>query len=209
MLPRFLLLFTVIVWGWTFVATKICLEYLTPLELIGLRFMIALPVLMTILLFKKIKLEFGAQKWSLGLGAAIITVHFLIQITGIKYTSATNTGWIISVTPLVMALLAVLILKEKITRMAVFGIAVATIGILLLVSKGEIGNFDWLSSVCAEASTSQSPTFGGGLAGAGLSAYLGALYDYYPQSRQDSQPAGRDLRHSPACSYPGVRYYAV
>jgi len=147
MLPRFLLLFTVIVWGWTFVATKICLEYLTPVELIGLRFMIALPVLLTILVVKKIKLDFGAQKWSIVLGAAILTVHFLIQITGIKYTSATNTGWIISVTPLVMALLAVFILKEKITRMAVLGIAVATIGVLLLVSKGEIGNFDWLSSV--------------------------------------------------------------
>ena len=146
MLARFLLLFTVIVWGWTFVATKICLAYMTPLELMGLRIMIALPVLLTVLLVKRVRLRFGDQKKSLWLGSAIITAHFLIQITGIKYTSATNTGWIISVTPLVMALLAVVILKERITRKAVAGIVVATIGILLLVSKGEVRGLGWLSS---------------------------------------------------------------
>ena len=80
-------------------------------------------------------------------GSAILTLHFLIQITGIKYTSATNTGWIISVTPLALAVLSYFVLREKIGRRTIAGIAVATSGILLLVSGGRLTDLGWLSSI--------------------------------------------------------------
>jgi drug/metabolite transporter (DMT)-like permease len=146
MLPRFLLLFTVIIWGWSFVASKICLDYMTPVELMGLRFLIALPVMYSIIFVKKLKLNFREYKGRLFLGSLIISLHFYIQITGIKYTSATNTGWIIAVTPLVMALLAWIILKEYLSFRTIFGIGVATAGIILLISNGRIGDLGWLSS---------------------------------------------------------------
>lgn len=147
-LARFYLISCVIFWGWSFVATKICLNYMTPVELIGLRFLTGVPVLYAIVKAKGIRFDFTPRaKRSIALGSLILTVHFLIQITGLKYTSATNTGWIISVSPLVMAVLAFLFLKEKIGRNTIIGIAVATIGILLLVSRGKPGNLDWLSSV--------------------------------------------------------------
>jgi drug/metabolite transporter (DMT)-like permease len=146
-LPRVLLFLTVVFWGWSFVATKICLDYMTPLELIGLRMVIALPVLLAVILVKRVRLEFKGHRRGLLISSAIITVHFFIQITGIQYTSATNTGWIISVTPLVMAVLAYLVLKERISASAIVGIIVATGGILLLVSGGDITDLGWLSSV--------------------------------------------------------------
>ena len=106
---RVMLLLCVIFWGWSFVATKIALEYVTPVEVMALRYLFGLPVLFLILLSKKIKLKFEKRDYKgIILGAIIITIHFLIQITGLRYTSATNTGWIISVTPLVMVVLAVL-----------------------------------------------------------------------------------------------------
>ena len=146
-LARFLLLFTVVVWGWSFVATKICLNYMTPLELIGLRLLIALPVMAVIMRIRRINLRFTSHRRALALGSIIIGLHVFIQITGINYTTATNTGWIIAVTPLVMAVAAFLILKEKITRRAILGIVVATAGILLLVSRGNLGNLGWLTSI--------------------------------------------------------------
>jgi drug/metabolite transporter (DMT)-like permease len=146
MLPRFLLVITVIIWGWSFVASKICLNYMAPYELIGLRFLIALPVLYSIIILKRIRLDFRKYKWRLILGSFLISVHFFIQVTGINHTSATNTGWIIAVTPLVMALFAWLILKEYLTLKTVFGIAVATAGIILLISNGHIRDLGWLSS---------------------------------------------------------------
>ena len=145
---RLLLLVCVVIWGWTFVATKICLAYMSPIELIGTRFLIGLPVLAGIVLWKKISLRFNKRDWGLlTFGAAIITVHFLIQAFALKYTSATNTGWIIAVTPLVMAVLSLLILKERIGKREITGICVATLGILLLISKGNLSNIGWLESV--------------------------------------------------------------
>lgn len=144
----FFLLFAVVVWGWSFVATKICLDELTPVELLGLRVFIALPILFAMARLKGVKLVRSPHVFKqLAIGSAIITAHFLIQITGLQYTSATNTGWIISITPLVTVALSYAFLKEQINRFTVIGIVVATIGILLLVSHGNLMNFEWLKSI--------------------------------------------------------------
>ncbi len=148
MLTRFLLLFTVIVWGWTFVATRICLEFFTPAELLGLRLLIGLPVLLVVVIAKKIKFNRSkSDTQQVLIGSAVITLHFLIQITGLQYTTATNTGWIISVSPLVMAVLAYIFLKEKIGKNQIIAIAVATFGILLLMSRGDFTRLGFLTSL--------------------------------------------------------------
>lgn len=148
MIPRIFLFFAVVFWGWTFVSTRVVLGFMTPAELLGLRLLIGLPILALVIYIKKLSLRFSkADLKPIAIGSLILTFHFMIQITGLKYTSATNTGWIISVTPLVLALLSFLFLKERIRVNQILGIVIATIGILLLVSKGDFSSFDWLSSV--------------------------------------------------------------
>ena len=145
---RLLLLFCVVIWGGTFVATKICLAYLDPYELVGLRFAIGLPLLLALIRFKRIPIEFSKREYrALAIGSAIIGIHFVMQAIALNYTSATNTGWIIGVSPLAMAVLSFLILGERIGRKEIVGIAVATVGILLLVSRGEFTSLGRLSSV--------------------------------------------------------------
>ena len=147
-MTSFLLLFTVVIWGWTFVATRICLEFLSPAELLGLRLLIGLPVLVVVVILKKIKFRFTPGEWKqILIGSAVITLHFLVQITGLQYTTATNTGWIISVSPLVMAVLAFFFLKEKIGKNQIIAIAVATFGILLLMSHGDLTHLGFLTSL--------------------------------------------------------------
>ena len=110
--------------------------------------LIGLPILGGIVAFKKLSLNFKPkEQFSLLLGSIVITAHFLIQITGLKSTTATNTGWIISVTPLVLAVLSYLFLKERIGRNVIVGIIVATAGIFLLISKGDFRSIGWLESV--------------------------------------------------------------
>lgn len=146
-LVRLLMLLTVIFWGWSFVATKICLHYMTPLEVIGLRYLLGLPVLLLVILLKRVKLDFRRKDLGIVLLASVvITIHFLIQITGMKYTTATNTGWIIAVTPLVIVVLSVVFLKERITLNAAIGVVIATVGIILLVSRGHLFRLEWLKS---------------------------------------------------------------
>jgi drug/metabolite transporter (DMT)-like permease len=145
---QILLLFCVIVWGWTFVATKVCLQYMSPLELVGLRFLIGVPILSAVIRLKRIPFAFSAREYgALMLGALIITTHFLLQAVALNYTSATKTGWIIAVSPLAMAVLSVLLLKEKIGRKETMGIALASAGIVVLVSNGALASLGWLKSV--------------------------------------------------------------
>ncbi len=147
MLAHALLFFAVVIWGWTFVATKIVVAEIGPVELFAIRVAIGLPFLGLILLAKRVRLHFT---WDdvrpLAIGGGIFTLHFLIQITGLELTTATNTAWIITITPLVLALLSVLLLGERLGWNGAAGIAIATTGILMLVSRGRITDLDWLSN---------------------------------------------------------------
>ena len=147
MLPRILLLSAVVIWGWTFVATKILVGELGALEVFMLRLAIGVPFLGGVLLVKRVRLGFTrADAGPILLGGSILTLHFLIQIRGIESTTATNTGWIVSASPLALAALSFFILRERIGRWGVVGIVVATSGILLLVSRGHVADLAWLRS---------------------------------------------------------------
>jgi len=128
---------------------KIALKEVTPLELVALRFSIGLPVLWIVLRAKRIRFGFERRdRTPLVLGAAILLVHFLVQpfALSLEGSTATNTGWIISFSPLGIALLSRLVLGERLSTGQVAGIALATLGVLLLVSKGDVRNFSWLES---------------------------------------------------------------
>jgi drug/metabolite transporter (DMT)-like permease len=147
MLPHVLLLSAVVIWGWTFVATKILVAELGPVEIFALRLVIGLPFLGALLLVKGVPLRFErADVRPLILGGAIFTLHVLVQVAGLVTTTATNTGWIISVSPLVIAVLSYFILRERIGWSGVAGIGVATAGIVLLVSRGRLADLGWLRS---------------------------------------------------------------
>lgn len=147
MLPHILVFTTVVIWGWTFIATKIALAEIGPVEIYALRMAVGLPFLFGVLLLRRVPLRFerGDARPVLA-GGAIFTLHILIQVAGLQTTTATNTGWIIAVTPLVLAILSFLFLRERIGWNGVGGIAVATIGIVLLVSRGRLTDLEWLRS---------------------------------------------------------------
>ncbi len=146
-LSRLMVLSAVVFWGWSFVATKIVLQFMTPLELAGMRMMLSLPMFLFLLYIKKIKISFSKSDYKLmAIGGVVLSAHFLVQITGLETASATNTGWIIAVTPALIAILAVIFLKEKLSKLQITGIMAATGGIILLVSKGSFSNLSWVSS---------------------------------------------------------------
>jgi drug/metabolite transporter (DMT)-like permease len=144
---RLLLVITVSVWGATFVATKICLRYLPPLDVLGLRLLLAVPTLYGLILLRRITLSFSKKELlTLVAGSGILIIHFFIQITGLQFTSATNTGWIISVTPLIILLLSRVLLKETVHRADLAGVTIASLGIVLLISNGDFTSLGWLES---------------------------------------------------------------
>ena len=147
MLPHLLLLSAVLLWGWTFVATKILLAELGPMEVVLMRLAIGLPFLVLLLLVQRVPVRFDRTDMrSLLLAGVIVTVHLLVQAVGLVTTTATNSGWIISVTPLALAVLSFVFLRERIGWRGAAGIAIATAGILLLVSRGRLTDLGSLQS---------------------------------------------------------------
>lgn len=147
MLARIYLLACVIIWGWTFVATRICLQFLSPAELLAARFVMATPLVWLLLRLSGQRLRIQRPlRPAAFLAAALFLIHFLMQTVGLTLTSATNTAWLVAVSPLAMALLAALILREHPGKNTWIGIVVAFSGVVLLVSRGRFSDIDWLSS---------------------------------------------------------------
>ena len=137
----------IIIWGVSFIATKYTLGEIKPLVIILIRQIIGVIVLVLLAVrtkqsFKVTLKDFG---W-LAVFSFIATIHLWIQITGLQYTSASNTGWIIGVTPVFMLILGLIFFKEKITPLQLAGIIISFFGLLLLVSKGDFGSINLISN---------------------------------------------------------------
>jgi drug/metabolite transporter (DMT)-like permease len=74
------------------------------------------------------------------LGFLGITFHQWLQSTGLLTAQATTTAWIVATTPVFMALLGLILLRETLALHQVAGIILATFGVLLVVTRGDIGS---------------------------------------------------------------------
>ncbi len=134
-------IFTTVIWGGTFIATKIALQEVSPATVVWLRFAMGVVILGAAVFIRK---EFAVpqrSEWAYFalLGFIGVAFHQWLQANGLQTAQATTTAWIVASTPVFIALLGWLVLKEKPGWLRIGGIALAAIGVLLIVSKGNIG----------------------------------------------------------------------
>jgi drug/metabolite transporter (DMT)-like permease len=132
--------FTVLIWGTSFVATKIALRYVSPVTVVWLRFATGIIVLAGAVFLRK---QFQWVSWKdvlyfLLLGFLGITFHQWLQSNGLVTSQATTTAWIVATTPIFIALLGWVALKEKLSSPQVAGVFLAAIGVILVVTKGDL-----------------------------------------------------------------------
>ena len=137
----------IVFWGASFIATKFLLDQLTPETIISMRLILATLLLLTIAIVQKRNFRINFKSHSYIFLLALIAVfHLWIQVTGMKFTTASNTGWIIGMAPIFMALLGLMFFNEKLNFIKSMGIFVATFGLLLLVGKGNPTNIDLIKN---------------------------------------------------------------
>ncbi|PWH15592.1 MAG: EamA/RhaT family transporter [Anaerolineae bacterium] len=141
-------LFATATWGGTFIATKLALQEASPATLVFLRFGMGVLILgATVALRRQFALPSKTEWGYFALVGFIgVTFHQWLQATGLQTAAATTTAWIVATIPVFTALLGWLFLKERLTFIRIFGIALAAFGVLLIVSKGNLaslwaGNF--------------------------------------------------------------------
>jgi drug/metabolite transporter (DMT)-like permease len=132
--------FAVIVWGASFIATKLALRDLTPMTVVWLRFLIGIVILG---FAAKMGPHFSLpkkQEWLYlaTLGFLGITFHQWLQSTALLTVQASTTAWVITTSPVFIAILSWLFLHEKLDWLQITGIILAALGVLIVVSKGNI-----------------------------------------------------------------------
>lgn len=143
LLPYLEATFAVVIWGGTFIATKIALREVSPATIVWLRFAMGVVVLGAAVFSRK---QFALPEKNEWLYLALlgflgVTFHQWLQATGLQTAKATTTAWIVASTPVFIAILSWLALKEKLNWIQTSGIAVAAFGVLLIVSKGNFSSF--------------------------------------------------------------------
>jgi drug/metabolite transporter (DMT)-like permease len=138
-LPILEALFAVTVWGASFIATKVALQDVSPVTVVWLRFGMGVVILGIAV---NVRRQFALPKKNEWLYFALlgflgIAFHQWLQSTALQTSRASTTAWIVATTPVFMALLGWLALKEKLSWLQTGGIALATMGVLLVVSDGD------------------------------------------------------------------------
>lgn len=133
------LTFAVIVWGASFIATKLALRDLAPVSVVWLRFTIGVLILgLATGIRKQFKIPEKQDLPYLGLlGLLGITFHQWLQSTGLETVQASTTAWIVATSPVFIAILSWIFLHERLAWLQISGIVLAAVGVLLVVSKGD------------------------------------------------------------------------
>ncbi len=142
LLPYLEALFAVIVWGASFIATKVALQSLSPITIVWLRFLIGVAILGLVVILRKQFTLPEKKEWGYFalLGFLGITFHQWLQSNALQTSEAGTTAWIVSTTPVFMALLGWFLLKERLDWIKNLGILLAFLGVLVVVSKGDLGS---------------------------------------------------------------------
>lgn len=145
-----MLLIITVFWGASYILTKIGLESLTPFNLTAIRFIIAFLVSAAVFYKNILKSDLKTIKYSLVL-AVILFFVFISMTFGIKTTSASNAGFLISLSVVFIPIISALFLKQKIEKKVIMGVCMATVGIALLTlnTQLKIGTGDLLCIICA------------------------------------------------------------
>jgi drug/metabolite transporter (DMT)-like permease len=128
----------IVVWGASFIATKSALAEVGSFTIISLRFGMGVVVLLATVSARGQMRRLTRRELALFalLGFQGVLFHQLLQVTGLRFTSATNTGWMVALIPVFTVLLARVFLHERLTRVQDAGIALAFGGALVVVSHG-------------------------------------------------------------------------
>lgn len=132
----------VLSWGGSFIATKVALREVSPVTVVWLRFAMGVVILgVATLLRRQFAIPKGKDFAYLALlGFIGITFHQWLQSTGLETAQATTTAWIVATTPIFIALLGWIVLKENLSLWQVAGILLAGLGVLLVVTQGNLAS---------------------------------------------------------------------
>lgn len=133
-----LLLFVMLLWGLNLSALKVLVTNIDPVFLTAIRIGTAGIAVLVITYFMKIfRLPTKKEiRPILVITIFNVVTHHLFLALGLSHTSGVNTSLILGAGPIVTMVLAILLLKDQITRMRILGFVLGFIGIAVTSLSG-------------------------------------------------------------------------
>ncbi|WP_346235474.1 DMT family transporter [Lysinibacillus telephonicus] len=132
-------LITIIIWGTTFISTKILLIDFTPIEILFFRFVIGIIALSIIYPYRLKVMDRKHHLYFAAAGICGVTLYYLLENIALTFTMASNVGVISAIVPFFTAILTYFYLKNEPLRINFFiGFVVALTGIFLISFNGTI-----------------------------------------------------------------------
>ena len=121
---------TALMWGFLAITLKVALDYVPPLTIVWLRFIIAFVVLVGILYLREpASLQVLRKPPLLAVVAALgLTFNYIGYIKGLDLTTPSNVQVLIQMAPLLLAVVGLVIYKEKLSRIQSWGFIIAIAG---------------------------------------------------------------------------------
>lgn len=130
-------LVTILIWGTTFISTKVLLVDFEPIEILFFRFILGF---LALLIAYPHRMRGAAKREEIVFAAAGlcgVCLYYLLENIALTYTLASNVGVITSIAPFFTAMLTHLFTKEEKLRANFFiGFIVAMAGICLISFNG-------------------------------------------------------------------------
>jgi len=129
-----------LIWGVNFSVTKLAIGQMPALPFTAIRFTLASLLLWLVLrtLEGPAELPHAAVRRLVVLGVVGNTLYQLAFVLGLAHTTATNSSLIIATVPTVVAVFAGVLGIEQITRRMWTGIALGTIGVVLVIATSGV-----------------------------------------------------------------------
>jgi drug/metabolite transporter (DMT)-like permease len=140
---RLALLTAVVLWAVSFVATKVALESAPPLVVVSLRLLISAVCFLPWIVATGGTRGLGG--WRVFRELFVLSLfgaglHYASQTIGLQYTTASNASLYTTTGPITIMLLSALILGERITPQKAAGVALAVVGVLVVMGPAKLSS---------------------------------------------------------------------
>ena len=160
MIPYICLVVAMVLWSSTFIALKLAFRTYDPMVVIFGRMLVAsLCAFFVPFVFRNIPFRLKDVKYMVLMVICEPCLYFVFEAKALVHTSASQAGMISTMMPLLVAIAAWGILKEKLSLKTLFGFLIAVLGVLWLSISSESslhapnpgwGNFlEFMAMVCA------------------------------------------------------------
>ncbi len=136
------LILTTIFWGGSFVSAKVLVDTIPPLTSASVRFLLASLFLLGFVLWKREWRWPRKRDWSkfVVLGLTGIYGYNIFFFYGVQLNPAGESALVVALNPIVVAIISVIVLKERLNILQGMGIAISFFGAMLVLTKGGMFN---------------------------------------------------------------------